>query len=124
MSDSTPGGEALAAATSALLGHHLPTVLLYALLAGAAIAMLVRWHLSKRPEFANFTLMDAIAEAGRFSLERAAKSGAFIVTSIGFVHLIAIDKLSEWYFAIYAGAWISADIWRKRPDAGEGHGAG
>jgi hypothetical protein len=113
VSDSTSISESLAAATR---GHHLPTVALYVLLAIASFAVMVRWHLSKRPEFVNFTLMDAIAEAGRFSIERTAKSCALVVTSVGFVHLVACDKLTEWYFGIYAAAWISADFIKRREE--------
>ncbi len=127
MPDSNTVSEALDAATTvAQRHHHLPTVLVYAVIASIMATLLVRWHLSKRPEFAKFSLLDAIAESGVFSIERAGKSCALVVTTIGFVDLVASEKLTEWYFLAYAAAWISADVFRRRAagDGAEGHGPG
>jgi hypothetical protein len=93
---------------------HPLVVATFGALIGIFAVLAVRWHLSKRPEFEKFTLLDAIAEAGAFSLERTGRSIALAVTTAGFVYQVSTDHLTEWYMGVYAAAWISADIFRRR----------
>lgn len=42
------------------------------------------------------------------------EAGAFVVMTIGFAYLVVQDKLSEFYAAIYVGAFVTARIFRDR----------
>lgn len=52
-------------------------------------------------------IIDLISVDGQLSERKFARFGAWLVSTWGFVFLIANDKLSEWYFIGYIGAWVS-----------------
>jgi len=52
-------------------------------------------------------LTDLITVNGKLSERKLTRFGAWIVSTWGFVYLISHDKLSEWYFIGYMGAWVA-----------------
>lgn len=50
---------------------------------------------------------DLITVNGKLNDRKLARFGAWIVSTWGFVYLISHDKLSEWYFIGYMGAWVA-----------------
>lgn len=42
------------------------------------------------------------------------ETGAFVVMTVGFVHMTIQGKLTEWYAAIYVGAWVANRFRRDR----------
>lgn len=42
------------------------------------------------------------------------ETGAFVVMTVGFVHMTIQGKLTEWYAAVYVGAWVANRFRRDR----------
>lgn len=55
----------------------------------------------------DINLTDLITINGKLSERKLTRFGAWIVSTWGFVYLISHDKLSEWYFIGYMGAWVA-----------------
>ena len=53
------------------------------------------------------SIIDLVAVNGRLNERKFSRFGAWIVSTWGFIYLIANDKLSEWYFVGYMGAWVA-----------------
>lgn len=52
-------------------------------------------------------MSDLVTIDGKLNDRKFQRLGAWIVSTWGFVYLITIDKLSEWYFIGYMGAWVA-----------------
>ena len=52
-----------------------------------------------------FDLRELIMRRGHLNLEKLQVSGAWVVSTWGFVYLCIHDHMSEWYFTGYMGAW-------------------
>jgi hypothetical protein len=44
------------------------------------------------------------------SLTKFAQFGAFIISSWGFIHLVAYDKLTDWYYTAYMVSWTGSQV--------------
>jgi hypothetical protein len=53
------------------------------------------------------SIIDLVAVNGKLNERKFSRFGAWIVSTWGFVYLIANDKLSEWYFVGYMAAWVA-----------------
>lgn len=51
-----------------------------------------------------------IGEDGKLSKSAVVMLGAFVMTTWVIIHLTIVDKLTEGYLTIYAGAWISPTV--------------
>lgn len=61
--------------------------------------------------------IDLISVGGRLNERKLSRFGAWIISTWGFMYLILNNKLSEWYFVGYMGAWVAnALIGKAIPD--------
>ena len=76
------------------------------LLAVVLIGMVCLWWLH-RDSNTRLNLSDIIATNGKINERKLTRFGAWVVSTWGFVYLIIDDKLTEWYFVGYMGAWVA-----------------
>jgi len=50
---------------------------------------------------------DLICVNGKLTERKISRFGAWIVSTWGFVYLIVDNRLTEWYFVGYMGAWVA-----------------
>lgn len=62
-----------------------------------------------------FDLRDLVSIDGKLDEKKFTRFGAWVVSTWGFVYLLVSDteKLSEWYFIGYMGAWVANVIMDK-----------
>jgi hypothetical protein len=62
-----------------------------------------------------FDLRDLITRNGKLDEKKFTRFGAWVVSTWGFVYLLIneSEKLSEWYFIGYMGAWVVNAIFDK-----------
>lgn len=53
---------------------------------------------------------------GKTSFFAIAQGVALMVTSLGFIYLIIVDKMTEWYFLDFVGAWVVNSVGGKFAD--------
>lgn len=59
----------------------------------------------------SFNLIDMIVGTdGKASLTKVAQFGSFVISSWGFIHLVAFDKLTDWYFTAYMVSWTGSQV--------------
>jgi hypothetical protein len=80
------------------------TIALYLLVGLLIASFLWRWHTSER--FANFTLVDMIAEDGKLSSRKFMEVGAWVVASIAFIVLTIRGTITEGWLLAYVGAFV------------------
>ena len=61
-----------------------------------------------------YSIMDLIVSDGKMQERKVTRLGTWIVSTWGFVYLIIEQKLDEWYFVGYIGAWVANAILAKR----------
>jgi len=62
-------------------------------------------------------LIDLVTVGGKLNDRKLSRFGAWLVSTWGFVYLLSNDKLTEWYFIGYMGAWVAnALIGKAIPD--------
>ena len=61
----------------------------------------------------SFDMKDLVGREGKLDEKKFTRFGAWVVSTWGFVYLIVNDKLSEWYFIGYMGAWVANAILDK-----------
>jgi len=64
------------------------------------------YQLHKSAAFKDFTLLDLIAEGGKLSGRKFFETGAFFITSIGFILQVTKAGMSEGLLLTYGGLWI------------------
>lgn len=52
-------------------------------------------------------LLDLVTTAGILNERKLTRFFTWLVSTWGFIYLIADDKLTEWYFIGYMGAWVA-----------------
>lgn len=84
------------------------------------IASIIRFHLCKNYEQFNLIQLFAIdANTGKASDSKVRLNIAFIVSAWAFVFLTMNDKLSEWFFFGFMGAWVTdrfLNRWTQKED--------
>ncbi len=79
----------------------------------AILAALLAWRSSKDRASA-FNFEEAFLDAnGKTSIGRIAAFVALACSTWAFVFLVLNDKITEWYFAGYMGAWVVNGISSK-----------
>ena len=63
------------------------------------------WRLNQDKDN-TINLVDLVAVGGRLNERKLTRFGAWIISTWGFIYMIANDKLTEWYFIGYMGAWV------------------
>lgn len=81
--------------------------LLLALLILMVILTMIAMH---RNPHDTFDIKDLVGTDGKLDEKKFTRFGAWVVSTWGFVFLIVHDKLSEWYFIGYMGAWVANAI--------------
>lgn len=84
--------------------------LLLALLILIAVLTMIAMH---RNPNSSFDVKDLVSKDGKIDEKKFTRFGAWVVSTWGFVYLIVSDKLSEWYFIGYMGAWVANAIFDK-----------
>lgn len=68
------------------------------------IGAIVMAHFGKEN---NFSVVDlTFFDNGKMSASTARLNGAFLIMAWSFIWLVLSDKLTEWYSAIFVGAWV------------------
>lgn len=94
--------------------HFLTAQLTMQLLLGVLLVIIV-WvmvTLHRNPHD-SFDMKDLVGHNGKLDEKKFTRFGAWVVSTWGFVYLIVNDKLSEWYFIGYMGAWVANVILDK-----------
>lgn len=84
--------------------------LLLALLMLIAVLTMIAMHRNPND---TFDIKDLVSKDGKLDEKKFTRFGAWVVSTWGFVYLIVNDKLSEWYFIGYMGAWVANAIFDK-----------
>lgn len=81
----------------------------------ALLLIIVLWTMVQLQRNPNdeFDIKDLIQHNGKLDEKKFTRFGAWVVSTWGFVYLIVNDKLSEWYFIGYMGAWVANVILDK-----------
>lgn len=59
----------------------------------------------------SFNLRDLmVGPDGHVSMTKFAQLGSFLVSSWGFVHFVAYNQLSDWYFTAYMVSWGGSPV--------------
>ena len=73
------------------------------------VGLLLLWHWTRTHP--SFDLSDLITgDGGKVSATKFAQSGAWVVSTWGFVTLVQQNKLTEWYFAAYMTAFLGVRV--------------
>jgi hypothetical protein len=67
-----------------------------------AFYILYRMHTGRN----HIDLADLICTDGYINDKKFRKTGAWVITTWGFAVLVLRDKIQEWYFLGYMGAWV------------------
>ena len=79
---------------------------------GVCLGVLVIAILIAQFRTAAFDLRDLIMENGRIELTKTCAFVCFILSAWGFIFLITHDKMTEWYFGLFVGAFCGNQLVR------------
>jgi hypothetical protein len=84
-----------------------PVEVMYIIL--ALIVMVCTFYLWRLNEDqrSSISLIDLVSINGRLNERKFSRFGAWVVSTWGFIYLVVTDKLDEWYFMGYMGAWVA-----------------
>jgi hypothetical protein len=89
--------------------ENIMGLLLFTLILVVMISLTVV-HLDKTD---NINLEDLISTNNKLDGEKFARFGAWIVSTWGFIYLVVMGQLTEWYFVGYIGVWVTNAIFDK-----------
>lgn len=84
-------------------------LLLLILIIGVVVALL-KLHLNQSDRL---DLEELVLTNDKIDEQKFMRFGAWIISTWGFVYLIVVGNLSEWYFVGYIGVWVSNAIFDK-----------
>ena len=90
-----------------ILSSINPDHVMYAILVGIMIFCVVAMYRLNADERSPINVMDLITENGKLSESKLIRFFTWIISSWGFIYLISDNKLTEWYFIGYMGAWVA-----------------
>lgn len=64
------------------------------------------WRLNEDQK-SSISLIDLISINGKLNERKFSRFGAWIVSTWGFIYLVVTNRLDEWYFVGYMGAWVA-----------------
>lgn len=70
------------------------------------VCTLYLWKLNEDQK-SSISLIDLVSINGKLNERKLSRFGAWIVSTWGFIYLIVTDRLDEWYFIGYMGAWVA-----------------
>ena len=84
-----------------------PDHVMYAILAGIMVFCVYYMYKLNADDRSPIDIMDLITESGKLSEAKFIRFFTWIVSTWGFIYLIASHKLTEWYFIGYMSAWVA-----------------
>lgn len=84
-------------------------LLLFILVIGV-VAALLKLHFNHHDRL---DLEELVLTNDRIDEQKFMRFGAWIISTWGFVYLIVVGNLTEWYFVGYIGVWVSNAIFDK-----------
>jgi hypothetical protein len=84
-------------------------LLLFILIFGV-VAALIKLHFNQNDRI---DLEELILTDDKIDEQKFMRFGAWIISTWGFVYLVVMNNLSEWYFVGYIGVWVSNAIFDK-----------
>jgi hypothetical protein len=94
-----------------------PDHVMYAILAGIMIFCVIAMSKLNADERSPINVMDLITENDKLSESKLIRFFTWVVSTWGFIYLIADHKLTEWYFIGYMGAWVANALIDNRSNA-------
>jgi len=88
---------------SSLNSNEIMYIILTVLMVSCTI-YLIRLNNDKR---SSIYLLDLVTTAGILNERKLTRFLTWVVSTWGFIYLLADDKLTEWYFIGYMGAWVA-----------------
>lgn len=80
--------------------------IMYVILAFIVLALIIWIYNKNNDDGTEIDIADLVTTNGKLDEPKLTRFVAWIVSTWGFVYLITIDKLTEWYFIGYMGAWV------------------
>lgn len=96
------------------LEHYWPADYIYVSILVVIVLCLYRGH--RQGHINLWEIVTSTDKTGRTRTDsrKLFEAGAFVVMTIGFAYLVVQEKLTEFYAAIYVGAFVTARIFRDR----------
>ena len=88
---------------SSLNSNEIMYVILTFILVSCTVYLIRLNNDKKNPIY----LLDLVTTAGILNERKLTRFFTWLVSTWGFIYLIADDKLTEWYFIGYMGAWVA-----------------
>ena len=89
------------------LGMNPDHIMMYAILAFMMIFFVVYLYRLDKDSKNTINVMDLVTVKGRLNDRKFTRLITWIVSTWGFIYLISIGNLTEWYFIGYMGAWVA-----------------
>lgn len=104
---------------SILIGHRMEVIFA---LAACLVALLIWRSLKKlhRDDNVQFDLRDLLMENGKVSKAACVMMGAFAATTWFFLYYAVTGRMTEGYFGLYGGFWITPVVARLIVQAKDG----
>lgn len=64
------------------------------------------WRLNEDQK-SSISMIDLVSINGRLNERKFSRFGAWVVSTWGFIYLVVTNRLDEWYFMGYMGAWVA-----------------
>lgn len=90
-----------------LLADVDPDHIMYAILAFIMIFCTIYLYRLNKDDRNTIYIMDLITINGRLNDRKFTRFITWVVSTWGFIYLISIGQLTEWYFIGYMGAWVA-----------------
>jgi hypothetical protein len=95
------------------LSNINPDHLMYGILAAIMIFAAIYMYRLQSDERSPVDVMDLVMENGKLCESKFIRFFTWIISSWGFIYLISIQNLTEWYFIGYMGAWVANALFDK-----------
>jgi len=84
-----------------------PDHIMYAILAFIMISSTIYLYRLNKDDRNTIDVMDLVTIKGRLNDRKFTRFITWVVSTWGFIYLISIGQLTEWYFIGYMGAWVA-----------------
>ena len=84
-----------------------PDHIMYTILAIFMLLLAIYMYRLQKDDRSPVDVMDLVMENGKLSEAKFVRFFTWIVSTWGFIYLIASQNLTEWYFIGYMGAWVA-----------------
>ena len=98
-----------------------PDHVMYAILAVIMIFCVVAMYKLNADERSPINVMDLITENDKLSESKLIRFFTWVISSWGFIYLISDNKLTEWYFIGYMGAWVANALFDRSGSISKKH---